>query len=375
MHRIALRSLFYDRGKLVAALTGVAFATLLMLLQVGIYFGFAAGSSSVVHAAGGDVWVMSRGTRHVDQGTLLPAGTDALLRSQPCVTRVRPLVVAWAPYEDPRGATDSVQLVGVEPEGDRLVPWSTREGLPADLAAPDRMTLDVHDADVVEATSSELLGASLEVAGRALHVAVVTRGIRDIGLNPMVFTSVRTARERIGAGSGQASYWIADVAHEGCIPSVIAALERDPDLDAMTTGELAESTEAELLEGSGVGVALSFVALLGCLVAIVVVAQTLYANLQHHRRELAMLKALGAKRWQLIGFVAWQAAFLAVVGSAVGTVLTLVLRGQLSGLAVNVVLPGEALVAAIAAMLALCALASLTSVRAVLRLEAIEVLA
>ncbi len=374
MHRIALRSLLYDQGKLVAALTRVAFATLLMLLQVGIYFGFGFGASSIVRAAGGDVWVMAHGTRHVDQGNLLPAGADAALRSQPCVTSVRPLIVAWAPFERPQGATDSLQLIGVDlDEGERLVPWSMQRGLPSDLAAPDRMTIDLHAADVVG--RRDALEGSVEVAGRELQVAAVTRGIRDIGINPMVFTSVRTARERVGAGSNQASYWVAEVAHRGCIPSVIAAVERDPALDATTTEAFAGSTEDALLEGSGVGVALSFVAVLGCLVAIVVVGQTLYANLQHHRRELAMLKALGGTRAQLVGFVAWQAALLAIVGSAAGAALTLALRGVLSGLAVAVVLPPAALVGALGAMLVLCALASLTSVRAVLRLEAVEVLA
>ena len=40
MRRIAIQSLVHDRGKLVAALTGVAFAAALVLIQTGLYEGF-----------------------------------------------------------------------------------------------------------------------------------------------------------------------------------------------------------------------------------------------------------------------------------------------------------------------------------------------
>lgn len=40
MRRIALRSILFDRGKLVASLLGVALASTLGFVQIGLYRGF-----------------------------------------------------------------------------------------------------------------------------------------------------------------------------------------------------------------------------------------------------------------------------------------------------------------------------------------------
>ena len=68
--------------------------------------------------------------------------------------------------------------------------------------------------------------------------------------------------------------------------------------------------------GSGAGAALAFSALFSLVIGIVIVGQTLYSITREHLKELATLKAMGASRGELVGFVSWQASFLALVGGA-----------------------------------------------------------
>lgn len=371
MHRIALRALCFARARLAAALVGVAVATLLMLVQAGIYDGFAAVASEPVRRIGGDVWVMSRDHRQLDHSPMLPGATAARVLADPCVRRARAAIFLFTTLRRDGGALDSVELVGVDPGA--AVPWSMAEGLPGDLGSGRAITLDTRDADV--AGLRDPIGARVEIGSGRARVAALSRGLRgNFGIHPIVFGSARTVRSLAELGPNDAQYWVLDLARPSCAATTIAALERDPELQAVPTEAFAGRIEAELLETSGIGVALGFIALLGFAVAAAVVAQTLLQSLRQHRRELAMLKSLGARRSELVAFVGWQTACLALVGAALGVVIALPLGDLLAGLAVPVVVSARSALLGASMVVVLCAAASLLSVRAVLRIEASEVL-
>src|SRR3982751_3489095 len=94
MHDVALLSLLHDRGKLAAAIAGVALAATLLLVQIGLFVAFLSTSSAIIDRIGGDVWAMAHGTEVVDNGETLSAGSRAAVASLPCVTHVRGVVVA-----------------------------------------------------------------------------------------------------------------------------------------------------------------------------------------------------------------------------------------------------------------------------------------
>ncbi len=122
--------------------------------------------------------------------------------------------------------------------------------------------------------------------------------------------------------------------------------------------------------GSGAGAALAFSALLGLVVGIVVVGQTLFAMTEGRLRELATLKAMGATHGELIGFVAWQAALLAVAGGTSGGLLALGMRRAVAQIGLTITLSAGVLGLGLGSIVLMCALASLASVRKVLTLEA-----
>jgi putative ABC transport system permease protein len=370
--RVALRSLFHDRGKLVASLLGVAFAATLLLAQFGLYVGFLATSSALVEHAGGDVWVMARGTEVVDNGETLSAGSRSIAASHPCVARVRGIVLAYAVIRKAGGGLDSVQVIGFEPGTEPVMPWAMARGLPQDLAGPNRVAVDEFDVEKLQ-IRGEPLGASLEVGGQTVYVAALTRGMRSFTLLPYMFMPIDTARQLLGMAAGEASYWVLDLRDPRCAGDVIRAVERHPDLTARTRADFVRATQSYWVSGSGAGTALGFSALLGLVVGVVIVAQTLYAITKEHLRELGTLKAIGATSRELVGFVAWQAAFLAVVGGGGGVALAFGVRAFIAGYGLVVELSPAVLGTGAAAIALMCALASVMSVRKVLSLSAAEV--
>lgn len=372
MLRIALQSLAHDRGKLVASIAGVAFAATLVFAQVGLYAGFLQSSSAVIRHVGGDVWVMARGTVVVDNGERLSAGSREIAAAHPCVERVRGLVLSFQALRKPNGSLEAVQIVGFEPSPKKVVPWAMARGLPQDLHAPMRVAVDRLDVEKL-AIDGDPIGAELGIGRESVRVAAVTDGIRAFTLAPYVFAELDTARRLALLGADQAFYWVLDLARPECATDVVAAVDRHPDLVARRTDDFREMTETYWVAGSGAGAALGFSALLGLVVGVVIVGQTLYAVTKEHMRELATLKAIGASPAEIVSFVAWQAAFLALVGGGLGLGMAFGVRNLAVDAGLTIVLSGPVLGVGCGAVLMMCAVASLWSVRAVLALEAAEV--
>ncbi len=373
MFEVALRSLLHDRGKLAAALAGVAFATTLLLVQIGLFVGFLDTSSALIRRVGGDVWVMARGTEVLDNGAPVGPAARARLAAHPCVERVRGLVVAVAPFKKPSGAVDFAQIVGVDPSPGRQVPWSLARGLPADLLGPLRVAVDEHDLDKLQ-IGGDPVGAAVAVGGRRARVAALTRGIRSFALYPYLFADISNARRLADLDAASAQYWVADLRRA----RVRRLRARRPRVGARASTRTRPTRFADLTErfwvvGSGAGGALGFSAIFALVVGAVIVGQTLFSITKEHLKELATLKAMGGSPRELVAFVAWQGAFLAVVGGVLGYALAKALERALSSQGVEVVVSRSVTLLGGASVATMCVLASLPSVRKALTLEAAEV--
>lgn len=372
MIRIALPSLFFERGKLLAAVAGVAFAANLVLVQAGLFFGFQKASTAVITRVGGELWVMARGTALVDFADPLAPGVGDIVRAEPCVKRARPVIFSWASIRKPSGGIDNVQLIAAEPRPGGALPWALARGLPSDLRAPMRVAVDGADLARLELPANAI-GAPLELQDRTVYVGVVTHGIRSFTVVPYLFAEPHEARRILGLAEGQATFWAIDLERPECAPAVRANLERHADLAVRDRGEFESMTSHYWVIGSGAGATLAFAAMLGFIVGLVVVGQTLYSLTESRSRELATLKAMGASARELAAFVLWQAGFLAFVGSAIGLGCAYGLKLLVLKIGLTVVLDGTVIGAGLGAIVTMCALASLASVRRIYKLEAAKV--
>ena len=372
MIRISLQSLLFERGKLLAALSGVAFAANLVLVQAGLFFGFERASTAVITRAGGDLWVMARGTQLVDFADVLSPGVQDVVRAEPCVERARPVIFSWASIRKPSGGIDNVQLIAAEGAPGRALPWSLDQGLPEDLRAPMRVAVDAADLHRLE-IPDPALGQKIELQDRSVYVGAVTHGIRSFTVVPYLFADPREARRILGLGDGQATFWALDLRDPACAAEVKASIEQHPDLAVRDREAFEGMTSHYWVIGSGAGATLAFAALLGLIVGLVVVGQTLYSLTESRSRELATLKTMGASGRELAAFVLWQAGFLAAIGSVVGLAWAFGLRMLVAKIGLTVVLDAPVIVGGLGVIAIMCGLASLASVRKVIRLEAAKV--
>jgi len=373
MRRIAIRSILFDRGKLVASLLGVALASTLGFVQIGLYEGFVRSSSTVIDNVGGDMWAMPRGLKVIDYSQIVSAGPRSLLLSHPCVADVRGLLYGFSWVQRPSGTRSTAIVVAMEPRAGRRVPWGEIAGDVTQLNEPLRVSVDRTDLEKLE-LPSDPLERNFEINSLKVSVAAVTDGIRSFTLNPYVFTSMTNGRRLLGLSENEVMYYVIDLVDRRCGPDLVRWMSRYPDIQLVDSASWSQQTSEYWVGGSGAGVALAFTAILGLFVGGVIVGQTLYSMAKEHLLELATLKAVGARPFELAGFVLWQVAFLAAAGVVFGFVLALVLRHGLSRLGLTVVVSAGTVGLSVVATLVMCVLASITSLSAVFQVEAAKVL-
>ena len=373
MRRIAIRSLLFDRGKLIASLLGVALASTLGFVQVGLYRGFERSSSTIIDNVGGDVWAMPSGLEVIDYAQIVSVGPRNLLLSHPCVADVRALMYGFAIMQLASGTRLTALVVAVEPRPGRVIPWNVAAGDADDLAQPLRISVDRGDLKKLELAQSPI-GSTLEINSREVTVAAMTEGIRSFTLSPYLFTSMTNARRLLGLGENEAMYYVVDLADRACGPRLADWMKRQPDVQLLDTAAWSRKTQDYWVGGSGAGAALLFTAVLGLFVGGVIVGQTLYSMTKEHLLELATLKALGARPWELARFVLWLVAFLAAVGVVSGFAAALLLKHVLLSAGLTVVVSPGTVGLSVLGTLAMCLLASVTSLTAVFRIEAATVL-
>jgi putative ABC transport system permease protein len=109
-------------------------------------------------------------------------------------------------------------------------------------------------------------------------------------------------------------------------------------------------------------------AVLGLIVGVVVVTQTIYAATIDHIREFGTLKAMGASNFYIYKIILKQAVISAVIGYAIGIVVAMIAI-RIAGDSAPIKLPVEVAIGMFFLTLFMCCLAALVSINKVTRID------
>src|SRR5215207_3406436 len=68
MVSLARRNLVHDKTRLAVTLTGIVFAIVLSVVQMGLFIGFTGTTSGVIDHSGADIWIASKGVPFLEVG-------------------------------------------------------------------------------------------------------------------------------------------------------------------------------------------------------------------------------------------------------------------------------------------------------------------
>jgi len=365
--KLAYRNLFHDRLSLIVTLTGIVFSVVLVAVQFGLYIGSETTIAAMLDNSKGDLWIVPLSTKSFDDPSFLIGREKYAAMSTPGIASAEDLVVGFAGWKKPKGGTTAVLLIGSDYKNGSLKPWNIRQGSIADLVEP--LTVAVDDTYFTD-LGIEKLGDRAEVNDIRVRVSAVTHGIRSFTTLPYVFVSLQRARQLLGATSSQATYTLVRLSPGTNIESVRADLAaRLTDREILLQQEFRKRSVDYWLFQTGAGSALIAGAVLGLIVGVVIVAQTLYSSTKDHLNEFATLRALGASAGYIHKVILIQAIVSAFIGYGIGIVLSMLVIWATRDTTLLIIMTPNLALLLFALTLGMCIIAAISAIFKVTRID------
>lgn len=326
---VAWLQLSKERTRLALAVVGVAFATLLMFMQLGFHDALFDNAALVQKRMRCDLVIVSR--QSVALFRLQYFSRRFLYRvvSHPDVESVAPLYVEGAKWKNPvTGIPRNILILGLDPRN----PIFSTEGFDsqidklreADACLFDRLSRP--EFGPVPELFEEKGVVPVEVNRRKFKV----RGIVQLGasfaadgnilMSDANFKRLMPGRSLSGVDVGMIKLR-AGVDKETAKADIARMLPND--LRVMTMPEFVEFEKDYWRASTPIGFVFTVGSAMGFVVGFVVVYQILYTDVSNHLPQYATLKAIGYTDRYLLGVVFMEAFLLAVLGFVPGLLVSL----------------------------------------------------
>ena len=284
----------------------------------------------------------------------IPESTLATVREVDGVAQAQGIVQGFAQIVGSDG--DAIGNPGQGPptfgqnyQSGELSPWEMIE--PGRAPGPGEVVIDKRSADEGDLQLGDAVTVLTQTGPHELTlVGTVRFGSADSpgGASVSLF-DLTTAQQVLAGASGQLDM-VMVAAVEGISEDEIAvriAAAIPEDTEALTGTEITEETQADLQEMlSFVDTFLLAFAAIGLVVACFTIYNTFQIVVTQRRREMAMLRAVGATRHQVLSAQLLEAVVLGVlaslVGLAVGVFIAAALKGMLEAFGVDIPAGGTA---------------------------------
>lgn len=357
---IATKTLLHDKLRFVITVLGVAFAVTLVLVQVGLFLGLLDNASVTIDHLDADLWVTSRNTPNVDFAHEFSENRVERVRSIPGVAFADNLIVSFVNVALPSGAQEGLLLYGLDGFERWSFPWKVLEGRLEDLRRGRYLFLD---QSAERRFGPFAVGEYREVQGQRMKIIGRTADALSFTTTPIAFADYRQAQSfNSEIMAGKSHYVVVRLAPGADLETVRAEIRRRlPFNDVYTGPEWSAHSRSYWVENTGLGINLSVTVFLGCLVGVVVVAQTLYTSTMEHLKEFGTVKAIGGSNADIYRILVVQAVIAACAGFALGLGPSFGSASLVAKLGLQLIIPPVFVAVVFAGTVALCLAASLVS--------------
>jgi len=317
---LALKILFGDRAKVLGLVFGVAFATLLITQQSGLFVGLMTRSQNIIaEAQEVDIWVMDPSVEYVDLIRPMRDGELFRVRGVPGVAWAVPLFKGTTPVKTPEGRTKNALLLGVD---DTTLIGVTQRfiiGSVEDLQRPDAIAIDRVGFMQLWPGEPLAVGKTLELNERRAVVTAITDAAPAFSAQVIIYTRYSQAVSYLPTGRNQLSFILARAAPGIDPASVARTITHRTGLNAYSADEFAWRTVRYYLRNTGIPISFATTILLGIIVGSAIVSLTFNMFVSDNLPQYAMLKVIGVTDGRIIGLVLFQAGVVGFIGYAIGT--------------------------------------------------------
>jgi len=325
---LAWRQLSRQPLRLAVALGGVAFAVILMLMQLGFQDALFGSATRIHRLLRGDLIVLHRDSHSLSVVQPFPRSAVYQTAGNEGVASVTSIYFGNGFWKNPVDHTSrNILMMGFDPDEDVV-------DIPAVNA--QRALLKRGEGVLFDAASRQEFGPIAELFGRGTPVVteigqkkVVVEGLFQFGATFLADGNVVMSAEDFARVTGRDPSMV----QVGLVRLKPGADEETVrrQLQAAVPANVLVLTKAEFVAkevdfwktNTAIGFIFGFGVLMGLIVGAVIVYQVLYADVADHMPEYATLKAMGYTNAFLSGVVLSEALILSVLGFAPGALASL----------------------------------------------------
>jgi putative ABC transport system permease protein len=241
------------------------------------------------------------------------------------------------------------------------------QGSASDIRQTEGIIVDCFEEEKLEFPA---IGEVREINGRRARIVSKSRGIVGFLVNPYVFTSLEQAASYLRKPTDTCSDFLVKLRPGADAEEVCNEIKRRvPELDAFPRAVFSQKSINYWLTRTGLGISFGAATLLGVLVGLIIVAQTLYASVLDRLSEFGAMKAMGASERQIYGMLLVQAITMALAGSLLGLEVVFLIQRTCSTPQAPIVIPWWVSLGSCGLVLVICLVSSVLPYLRIRRLD------
>ncbi|MBD2679104.1 FtsX-like permease family protein [Nostoc paludosum FACHB-159] len=321
--------LSHEKGRFLVALSGIAFADILMFMQLGFQNALFDSNTRLHGSMQGDIMLVSPQARNLANMSTFPRRRLYQTMDIPGVKSAEAMYLNFIDWKNPQTRQETAVLViGFNPDRQMLDLPEVNRNLEA-IKLPDTVLFDsASRGDYTEAIAQIEQGkpVTTEIERRTITIS----GLFKVGASFIADGSLITSDQNFlrlfpRQQAGSVSLGLIQL-QPGYEPEQVAKNLKSylgEDVKVLTKEEFIAFEKDYWQQNTPIGFIFSLGAMMGFLVGVIIVYQVLSTDVNAHTKEYATFKAMGYRNFYLLGVVFEEAIILAVLGFIPGAIVPL----------------------------------------------------
>ncbi|MBE9017360.1 DevC protein [Chroococcidiopsis sp. CCALA 051] len=379
---IAWLNLVHEKTRLVVAIAGVAFAVILVFMNLGFLGSLAKSASQMYEQINADIYL--RSPLALEISSTKPFAIERIYQARGVngVERAMPLYLGYLQWRNPETRLSrAIFAFGINPSDPVfLIPELDSPANRAALLRPDTV---LYDRLSRPEYGTQKVGTTTEARSRGIGRKVTIGGQYTFGGGfaadgTLIMTDQNFRRYFDPFPLNRVSLGLVKLRSDAELDTVVKELRQilPKDVEVITKAEIIQRDRAYWIGATSTGFIFGMGVIVSCIVGVVIVYQILYTDVSSHLRQYATLKAMGYRSRVLCAIVIQEAIILALLGYIPGFAISLglydlTLRATSGGLPIAMELERAILVLLLTILM--CTLSGLVSLQKVINADPAEV--
>lgn len=319
---LAFKLLANDRGKFFTLLIGITFAVILMLLMTSLFAGIMQRTAANIYNIGASVWVMDPSLNTQTDNIPMPNYVLDLVRSIEGVKYAVSLYSGTGLVKLSDGRYQATNVIGIDD--------ATLFGRPHMITGDivdiynDDAYIAIKDSEFIK-LNSPTVGSTFEINDfRGVVMGVGEALMSGLFGTPTLYTTFNRAIADIPQMRFTISYILVEPKTTKDIQHIKQQVSEAGYL-ALTQKEFIKKNKDYYLYQTGLGTNVMIMTFISFIVGLSIAGQTFYAFVIENIEEFGALKAIGAKKQELINMILFQSSVVGFLGYGIGMLITMIL--------------------------------------------------